>query len=192
MDVTWRISGLFVILCILLVHVNAVAVHVYSGTTSVLRDPSGAYSRQGSIDEFIASRPTTEKYNQQEPCIPVQFLSRRNRRSPHHRKKKVYAVYPIVNNVIPITNVARPPYNTYGGYYCANQRPMQPIQQPIHNNLYNHFTNVFGGLLGTNSNGINASPPSGSDERPVREDNNQDVHSNGVIIDLNSIFLTHD
>lgn len=154
----------------------------------------GAYQpshlRQGSIDEFLALRPSAQKPIGHQPCIPQQFYPR-TKRSPHHKRKQFYPVYPAVypvnvyeqniNNIVPVVNSAKPPYNSHGGYYCGNQIPPRPIQQPAHNNLWSHFSNIFGGFLGTNTNVVAAPPPVDqlTDVRPVDE-NPPDTASNGV------------
>lgn len=150
--------------------------------------------RQGSIDEFIALRPSTSKPIDNRPCIPHQYHSR-TKRSPIFNKKKYYPVYPAypafypvniyeqnINNVVPVNSV-KPVYNGHGGYPCGNyvQPQPHPIQQPVHNNIWSHFSNLFGGVFGTNTNVIAASPPhSGAfDVKPVHEDNHEN-HPNEV------------
>lgn len=96
--------------------------------------------RQGSIDEFLAIRTTTERTSKPKPCIPQQFYPPRHMRSPHFNGK-IITVYPgnVQNqNVLQAgypSNSARPPYNAYGGYFCANQKPTRPVKQPVNNNF---------------------------------------------------------
>lgn len=142
--------------------------------------------RQGSIDEFLALRPSTPNPNDKEPCIPHQFHPR-NKRSPHFNKNMLRPLYPVniyeqnIHNIVPIVNSAKPPYNNYGGYYCGNHKPQRPIQQPVHNNFWSHFSNIFGGVFGPNANVISAAPTAvGNDVRPVHEDNDHDNNPNEV------------
>lgn len=140
--------------------------------------------RQGSIEEFLASRPSTPKPIYQKPCIPSQYYPRVNR-SPIFNKKKFNPSYAVniyeqnINNVVPVNSV-KPIYNGYGGYYCGNHVPLQPepVHQAVHNNFLSHFSNLFGGIFGINTNVISASPGE-SNVKPVHEDNH-DIHPNGV------------
>lgn len=143
------------------------------------------YHRQGSIDEFLALKPVTTNPN--EPCIPLQFYPPRNKRSPHFQKNMLRPVYPVniyqqtIHNVVPIANPAKPPYNSYGGYYCGNYKPQHPIQQPVHNNFWSHFSNGFGGIFGTNTNVVNPDPiAAGSNMRPVHEATDHNNNPNEV------------
>lgn len=108
--------------------------------------------RQGSIDEFLALRPTTKNPNEHKPCIPVQFY------------KKIVTVHPNHQNIniIPsMVNYAKPPYNAYGGYFCEPLKPASPILPPGQHTLHNNFwPNLFGGFLGSNNNAGAALPGS--------------------------------
>lgn len=137
--------------------------------------------RQGSIDEFLAQRPSNLNQNGKEPCIPQQFYPR-SKRSPHFNRHMLRPLYPVniyQQNINNVANHARPPYNSYGGYYCGNNKPHRPIQQPGHNNnpLWSHFPNIFG--VGTNTNVIASAPPS-SNVKPVHEANDHDNNPNEV------------
>ncbi|XP_031637458.1 uncharacterized protein LOC116349934 [Contarinia nasturtii] len=129
--------------------------------------------RQGSIDEFIALRPTTPKPNEYEPCIPQQFFPRRDKRSPHFRRIAFQSNYPVPVNVYQQNVVNKPSYNGYGGYYCGNH-------QPGHNNYLTHFPNLFGGIFGTNSNAMVASPLFDANVKPVHENNGDNINPNGI------------
>lgn len=128
-------------------------------------EQSGVYQkifRQGSIDEFLALRPTTKNPNEHKPCIPVQFF-----------KKIVYPtnVYHQNINIIPsMVNYAKPPYNAYGGYFCEPYKPassiLPPGQHPLHNNFW---PNLFGGFLGSNNNQAGAALPGDFGIRPVHK-----------------------
>lgn len=110
--------------------------------------------RQGTIDDFLTIlKPTTKVpiIKPEVPCIPQQFHPDRFRRSPHLKKKPIFAVFPLniyeqnVHNVQNSHNIVhKPSYNHYGGYYCGNYKP---IETPIHNNI---FANIFGGLFSAN------------------------------------------
>lgn len=144
--------------------------------------------RQGSIDEFLALKPTTASPINHKPCIPSQYYSRgifNKKKNPNPLYALYPAIYPIniyeqnINNIVPVNSV-KPIYNGFGGYYCGNQVPLQPepIHQPVHNNFFSHFSNLFGGIFGTNTNVISASPGE-SNVKPVHEDNG-DTLPNGV------------
>lgn len=129
--------------------------------------------RQGTIDEFLAIRSTTSE--RPTPCYPQQY-SRRNKRSPHFKRKRVIPIYPVVVNNHHYQYVpTKPPYSHYGGYYCGNH---QPATYP-HHNLLSHLSNLFLGIFddspqhGTPSAGYN-------DIRPVYEDNEADNGQNEV------------
>ncbi|XP_055324570.1 uncharacterized protein LOC129579060 [Sitodiplosis mosellana] len=109
--------------------------------------------RQESIDEFLALRPSNLNQNGK-PCVPQQFYPRR----------------------------AKPPYNSYGGYFCGNQNPQRPIQQPGHKNnpFWSHFSNVFGGVFGPNTNVVAAPTAAGNGVKPIREDNDHDNNPNEI------------
>lgn len=82
--------------------------------------------RQGSIDEFLALRPTTQKPTKS-PCIPQQFYPGFN--FIHSKKKPVYPVaYRInvyeQNNNNKVPKPTKLPYNAYGGYYCGQNIPI--------------------------------------------------------------------
>lgn len=90
--------------------------------------------RQGSIDEFLAIRTTTQKSSPSKPCIPQQFYPPRPKRSPHFNGKMIITLYP--GNIhsqdsVHSGNSAKPPYDAYGGYFCANQKPTRPVKQPV-------------------------------------------------------------
>ena len=153
----------------------------HGGNNGYLSQQSG--NRQGTIDEFLAIRSTTEAYNQlQEPCYPQQY-ARRNKRSPHFKRKRVVSIYPVHINYQNVNNVAqKPPYSHYGGYYCGNSQPY--VKPPVHNNLLSHITNLFfGGIFDENSQ-QGGSSVDNSDIRPVYENNEFDISQNAVIAKL--------
>lgn len=134
---------------------------------------------QGTVDEFLAIKTTTERIIQPYgPCIPEQYYPRRNKRSSHNKKKRLITVYPVniyqqnVHNVVPAVNAVKPSYNHYGGYYCGNKGPTYPIQQPAHGNGFPTLSNVFNEIFGKNTNAAAASASSGF--RPVHEVNDHD------------------
>lgn len=131
--------------------------------------------RQGSIDEFIAFRPTTPKPNEYKPCIPHHLYPRRDKRSPHFRKKTFHPNYPV--NIYQQNLVNKPFYNGFEGYHCDNHQ--FPVHQLGNNNYLTQFPNIFGGIFGTNSNGVVASPPY-DNVRPVHENNGDDINPNEV------------
>lgn len=147
--------------------------------------------RQGTIDEFLAIRTTTERLSpQHEPCYP-QMYPIRNKRSPHFKRKRVITAYPYpypypvyvnyqnANNILP----TKPPYSPYGGYYCGNSQSY--TKPPVHNSLLSHlFGNIFdvSSQQGTSSVGNN-------DIRPVYENVEYDNDKDGVIIILNMIRI---
>lgn len=158
--------------------------------------------RQGSINEFLALRPSHLNQNDK-PCVPQQFYPVR---IPHRKINMLRPLYVvnnyeqnINNNVAPVVNHAKPPYNSYGGYFCGNQRPQRPIQQPIYNNnpFWSHFSNIFSGVVGPNTNVVAAalSTP-GSGTKPAHEDNDHNNNPNEVripkyriVIDLNQLKI---
>lgn len=97
--------------------------------------------RQGSIEEFLALRPTTKNPYEHKPCIPVQFY-----------KKIVHPNHQNINIIPSMVNYAKPPYNAYGGYFCQPYKPASPVlppgQYPLHNNFW---PNLIGGFLGSNN-----------------------------------------
>lgn len=146
--------------------------------------------RQGTIDEFLAIRSTTQTPSpQQEPCYPQQY-ARRNKRSPHFKKKRIVsAVYPVYVNYQNVNGIAptKPPYSHYGGYYCGNNQPY--VKPPVHNNLLSHISNIFfGGIFNENSQQGGSSADGNSDIRPVHENVEYDNGQNAVIFKLNTIY----
>lgn len=134
--------------------------------------------RQGSIDEFLALRPSTPK--PYEPCISHQFNLRRSKRSPHFKRQKLFPVNIYERNYVwPAVNSAEPSYNGgHGSYYCGSYKPKPPMYQPVYNNWLNFP--IFGGIFGTNPNVVAASLPYGSNVKPVHEDNDHDTNPNEV------------
>lgn len=101
--------------------------------------------RQGSIDEFLALRPTKpNNLSGQEPCFPLQFYPIRNKRSSQFKNNMLRPVYHLNSNVQhinkPNMNLAKPPYHHYGGYFCGNQKPQRPIQKPGQSNKFSQNT----------------------------------------------------
>lgn len=188
------------ILCIFLIELNESKPQydgriLFSGVNNGYSPQQNGY-RQGTIDEFLAIRSTTQIPGPlQEPCYPQQY-ARRQKRSPHFKKKRkivsAYPVHPIyvnyqnVNAVVP----TKPPYSHYGGYYCGNnyQPHVKPPSQPIHSNLLSHITNLFfGGIFDQNSQHEGGSSAGNSDTRPVYENIEDDSVQNGVFIQI----ITH-
>lgn len=187
------------ILCIFLIELNESKPQhdgriLFSGGNSGYLPQQNGY-RQGSIDEFLAIRSTTQTPSpQQEPCYPQQY-DRRQKRSPHFKKKRKFMsgfpVYPVVhplyvnyqnvNNVVP----TKPPYSHYGGYHCGNNNYQPYVKPPIHSNLLSHITNLFfGGIFDDNSQ----QRPDNNDVKPVYENIEDDSEQNGVIFKMLFIF----
>lgn len=142
--------------------------------------------RQGSINEFLALRPSNLNQNDK-PCVPQQFYPPR---IPYRKINMLRPLYVVNNyeqnindNAAPVVNHGKPPYNTYGGYFCGNQKPPRPIQQPIYNNnpFWSHFSNVFNGVVGPNTN-VAAAVTTGSGMKPTHEDNDHNKNPNEVRI----------
>lgn len=148
------------------------------GNTGYLSQQNGY--RQGSIDEFLAIRSTTQIPSpQQEPCYPQQY-ARRQKRSPHFkRKRKIVSVHPVYVNyqILP----TKSPYSHYGGYYCGNNIYQPYVKPPIHNNLLSHITNLFfGGIFDENSQHGSGN----NDIKPVYENTEDDSTQSGVMFEL--------
>lgn len=131
--------------------------------------------RQGTIDEFLAIRSTTERLTPQlDPCYPQPY-PRRHKRSPHFKRKRIvstypaYASYPNGNSIVP----TRAPYSHYGGYYCGNGPPYI-VKPPGQSHL---LSQLFGSIFGVSSQ---QGPPN-NDVRPVYENLEYDDGNNGVI-----------
>lgn len=127
-------------------------------------------------------RPSNLNQNDK-PCVPQQSYRKINMLRPLYVLN--YYQQNINNNVVPIVNHSKPPYNTYGGYFCGNQKPPRPIQQPIYNNnpFWSHFSNIFSGIVGPNTNVVaTALTEPGSGMKPAYEDNDHNNNPIEVII----------
>lgn len=176
----------YLILCILCVCLAKIyeAKPQYDGRTFFNWGNSGGYSpqsnryQQGTLEEFLAIRSTTERPIANYPCYPQQY-SRRTKRSPHHKRKRVFAVYPVVVNQNNHNNnqyvPTRPPYSHMGGYYCGNNQ-LNVGYQPSHHNLLSQITNLFVGFFDENS--PYSGPAAGNhDIKPVHESNESDDYT---------------
>lgn len=135
--------------------------------------------RQGTLDEFLAIRSTTERLSpQQEPCYPQQY-SRRHKRSPHFKRKRIVSIYPVYPNYQNVnSNVpTKPPYSPYGGYYCGNSPPY--VRPPAHSNL---LSQLFGSVFDVSAQQVQ--PSGNNDVRPVYENIEYDDDKNAVIFQL--------
>lgn len=179
------------ILCIFIIEINE-AKPQYDARILFNR-VNGRYSsqqngyRQGTLDEFLAIRSTTERPSaQQEPCYPQQY-ERRNKRSPHFKRKRIVSIYPVIINNNHQYVPTKPPYSHYGGYFCGNNHPYVSVRPPIHNNLLSHISNLFLGIFDESSQ-YGASSSGNNEIRPVHESNESDNVQNEVIIQLQFFF----
>lgn len=138
-------SSYFIVLILLsLIKANivkAIPQDYGKSTSSVESFEQQSPYRQGSIDEFLAPRPTKPtNLSGQEACFPLQFYPIRNKRSSQFKNNMLRPVYYLNSNGQhinkPNMNLAKPPYNGYGGYFCGNQKPQRPIQKPGHGNKF--------------------------------------------------------
>lgn len=146
---------------------------------------------QRSIEEFSTVRSSDLNQND-EPCVPQQFFPPRSKRSANFKNNMLRPVYPVntygqnINNN-PVVNKGKPPYNTYGGYYCGNQ---ESILQPerSNNTFWSYFSHIFGGAVEPSTTA--APMASESETKPVNEDNDHNNNPNEVIILLRRYLIS--